>query len=235
MSLHDTGPIIELVHLSKSVPTPKGQKTILRDIELCVRAQDMVALVGPSGSGKSTLLSIVSAMDQDFGGEVRVLGRTLKAMTEVERAALRNKDIGVVFQAFHLLSHLSVRENVELPLWLRRDHPTKKETESLAEEALDFVGLKDRIHEPIHHLSGGEQQRIGIARAVVARPKLLVADEPTGNLDPKTSAQIYELFTRLRNELNTTLVVATHDEQLMNCATSTLTLKRPDDQEEPSS
>ena len=180
---------------------------ILDGLDLQVEAGQAVAILGASGSGKSTLLGVLAGLDQASRGEVRLLGHSLAPLDEDARAGLRAGRVGFVFQSFQLLPNLTALENVLLPLELR-DSPNPDAT---ARAALDQVGLAGRADHYPRQLSGGEQQRVAIARAFATRPALLFADEPTGNLDARTGDQVIELLLRLRQELGTTLVLATHD------------------------
>ncbi len=185
-----------------------------------------MALVGQSGSGKTTLLSLLGGLDSKYQGEVKLFGRDLNSFSEAERDQLRNRQIGFVFQSFHLLAHLSLRENVAMPLWL--DSSQQKDSLQAAEEQLIKVGLKDRLEAKVASLSGGEKQRVAIARAMVHQPKLVLADEPTGNLDSQTSAEILGLFEQMkRSEENScAIVVATHDPELAEKADRILRLEQ---------
>lgn len=208
--MSETSPIIAVEQLCKSVADSTGTLHILRNINFAVPPRATVAIVGASGSGKSTLLSIIAGLDTPTSGTVRLAGQDLFALNEDERAALRARQIGFVFQSFQLMANLTALENVMLPLELhgRRDAQTK------ASELLERVGLGARLHHYPRQLSGGEQQRVAVARAFAAEPEVLFADEPTGNLDSHTGANITELLFELNRERATTLVLVTHDERL---------------------
>ena len=184
--------------------------TILADVSFEVRAGEAVAIVGVSGSGKSTLLALLAGLDTPSAGAVRIDGHDLYALDEDGRAALRGRMVGFVFQSFQLLPAMTALENVMLPLELAG----AADAEPAAQAMLDRVGLRDRLHHYPKQLSGGEQQRVAMARAFVTRPKLLFADEPTGNLDPATGAQVIDLLFGLNRESGTTLLLVTHDEAL---------------------
>lgn len=200
-------PILEATNISKLYPTPDGILTVLEDIDLKIFASESVAIVGVSGSGKTTLLSLLAGLDLPSAGEIKVAGTHLTNTDEDTRAKLRREYIGFVFQQFHLMENLTALENVALPLELAKQSAPNK----LAQEALAEVGLTDRIHHYPAALSGGEQQRVALARAYCAGPKILLADEPTGNLDKKTAKQISTLLFDLNQRKNTTLIIVTHD------------------------
>ena len=183
---------------------------ILREIDLSVSAGEAVAVVGASGSGKSTLLAILAGLDTPTVGSVSVDGADLFGLDEDQRAELRGRSVGFVFQSFQLLPSLTALENVMLPLELRKD----AEAETKAREILERVGLTDRLGHYPKHLSGGEQQRVALARAFSVRPKLLFADEPTGSLDAEAGAAVIDLVFELNRSFGTTLVMVTHDEHL---------------------
>ncbi len=196
--------------IGKTVKSGDSDLVILREIELSVTAGEAVAIVGASGSGKSTLLAILAGLDTPSVGTVAIDGADLFRLDEDQRAELRGKSVGFVFQSFQLLPSLTALENVMLPLELRKD----VEAESGAREMLERVGLKERLHHYPKHLSGGEQQRVALARAFSVRPKLLFADEPTGSLDAEAGKAIIDLVFDLNRGFGTTLVMVTHDEQL---------------------
>jgi len=196
--------------IGKTVKSGDSDLVILRDINLAVLPGEAVAVVGASGSGKSTLLAILAGLDTPSVGTVEIEGNDLFALDEDARAELRGKLVGFVFQSFQLLPALSALENVMLPLELAG----RPDAEAAAREALARVGLAERLHHYPKHLSGGEQQRVALARAFVVRPKLLLADEPTGSLDTESGAGVVSLIFDLNRELGTTLVLVTHDEQL---------------------
>jgi putative ABC transport system ATP-binding protein len=196
--------------IGKSVKSGTSELVILREIDLAVTRGEAVAVVGASGSGKSTLLAILAGLDTPSSGTVELDGTDLFALNEDRRAELRGRTLGFVFQSFQLLPALSALENVMLPLELS-NHP---EAEALAKEILVRVGLGERLNHYPKHLSGGEQQRVALARAFVVRPKVLLADEPTGSLDAASGAGVIELLFEMNREFGTTLVLVTHDEGL---------------------
>ncbi len=203
-------PIIAVRGLGKTVRLGQESLTILEGIDLQVNTGETLALVGASGSGKSTLLGLLAGLDLPSRGEIEILGHSLTRLDEEGRARLRAEQVGFVFQSFLLLPTLSALENVMLPAELRGE----TDSEPRARELLAQVGLGERLHHLPPRLSGGEQQRVAIARAFMTRPSLLLADEPTGNLDSKTGETVIELLFRLNREHNTTLVVVTHDHEL---------------------
>ncbi len=200
-------PIVSVEHVFKSVTDSAGTLDILRDIDFTLGARETAAIVGASGSGKSTLLSIVAGLDVPSRGTVRIAGDDLFAIDEDERAALRARQIGFVFQSFQLLGNLTALENVMLPLELA----DRRDARKAATEMLGRVGLGQRLSHYPKVLSGGEQQRVALARAFVVQPQLLLADEPTGSLDFATGEQVMRLMFDLNRELGTTLVLVTHD------------------------
>ena len=208
---HDAGggapPIIEIRDLRKTYRSAGHELTVLRDINLTLAAGDTCAIIGPSGSGKTTLLGLCAGLDDATSGSVRLDGQPMESLDQDARAALRNRLVGFVFQNFQLIPTLTAIENVLVPLELRGGIARRKD----AAEILAEVGLADRLdHYPLQ-LSGGEQQRVALARAFVHRPKILFADEPTGNLDAETSEPIVEMLFKLNREAGTALMLITHD------------------------
>ncbi|HTG33609.1 MAG TPA: ABC transporter ATP-binding protein [Thermoanaerobaculia bacterium] len=200
-------PRIEMRQLTRKLPSGERELTILDHVDIAIEPGEFVTVLGPSGSGKSTLLALMAGLDRPTSGEIRIDGTPIQAMSEDGLALLRRKKIGFVFQSFQLLSNLTARENVLLPVeLLGLSNPFAR-----ADELLAAVGLADRGHHYPSQLSGGEQQRIALARAFAARPPILLADEPTGNLDGATGRRVLELLTELRAREGTTLVLVTHD------------------------
>lgn len=207
MTLHPTpAPMLDVRDLSKRY----GEVAVFRNVSFAVRAGEFVAVVGDSGVGKSTLLNCVAGLDEPAGGAVHLLGRSVLALAERERAALRRDQLGFVFQAFHVLPHLSVADNVALPLLLQRK-PEALRAERVAHLLRD-VGLEGLGQRMPSQLSGGQLQRVAIARALVHKPPLLLADEPTGNLDPGTAAQVLDVLLAQTRQEGAACVLVTHSE-----------------------
>jgi len=202
--------IVQAVNLGKQVQSGGQPLLILQDVNFSVEPRESLAILGASGSGKSTLLGLLAGLDVPTHGTVMLDGNNLFAFDEDQRARLRGRLAGFVFQSFQLLPALSALENVMLPLELQATPGAR----DLAEEALAKVGLAQRMTHLPKHLSGGEQQRVALARAFVTKPKILFADEPTGNLDAATGAQVIELMLELNRTQGTTLLLVTHDEAL---------------------
>jgi putative ABC transport system ATP-binding protein len=216
--------VIRLRGVTKAFRDAGREVPVLRGVDLEVAAGELVAIVGASGSGKSTLLYVAGALDRDFGGEATVAGVELGGLSPEGRAALRNREIGFVFQSFNLLQGLSALENVMLPGLLRRGAASPAEIRARAGRALADVGLADKAGQPPARLSGGERQRVAIARALFARPKVVLADEPTGNLDAVTGEGIIRQFADLAGAGLTVLVV-THEERVSRAASRVLHLE----------
>jgi putative ABC transport system ATP-binding protein len=202
-----TTPRIELRRLTRRLPSGDRVLTILDDVDLTVAPGEFLAVLGPSGSGKSTLLALMAGLDRPTAGEVLIDGFPIQGLSEDQLALMRRHKVGFVFQSFQLLGNLTARENVLLPAeLLGQADPARR-----ADELLAAVGLEERGHHYPSQLSGGEQQRVALARAFAARPPILLADEPTGNLDGATGRRVLELLTDLRRHEGTTLVLVTHD------------------------
>jgi lipoprotein-releasing system ATP-binding protein len=196
---------------------------VLRGLDITVRAGEEIAIVGQSGTGKSTLLHVLGSLEVPTAGKVLFEGQDLFALDERALAEFRNLKLGFVFQFHYLLADFDAVENVMMPALIARmpDHQARKR----AAEILELVGLGDKLHRRPAELSGGEQQRVAVARAVVLRPRLVLADEPTGNLDPQTAEEVHDLFHLLNRELGVTLVIATHNERLMRSMGRALRLR----------
>ena len=202
-----TGVQIELRHVTKRFPSGDATITVVEDVDLKIATGEAVAIVGPSGSGKSSLLALIAGLDRPSSGEIMLNGRAIQDLSEDELALLRRDSIGFVFQSFQLLTNLTARENVLLPLELAE----VEEAERRADRLLAEVQLAERGHHYPAQLSGGEQQRVALARAFATAPPILLADEPTGNLDRATGAMVLDMLRRLREENGTTMVLVTHD------------------------
>ena len=205
-------PLIKLENIKKSYPLGSGTLEILKGLSLTVEAGEFVAIMGPSGSGKSTLMNILGCLDNPTSGKYFLDGEEVGKLKSDDLAAIRNKKIGFVFQGFNLLSRTSAIENVELPM-IYAGTP-EKERHKKAIKALKAVGLEKRMNHQPNQLSGGQQQRVAIARALVTEAPIIFADEPTGNLDTKTSVEVMELFTRFNQELGRTIILVTHEEDI---------------------
>ncbi|NDJ76097.1 MAG: ABC transporter ATP-binding protein [Chloroflexi bacterium] len=206
-------PVISMSHLHRIYHLAGEDIHAVNDVTLDIWPQQMSAIVGRSGSGKTTLLNLIAGLDEPTEGEVWVLGRNLTQMNERQRLDLRLKQLGFIFQSFGLMPLLTARENVGVPLRMRSFAPGEREDRVM--EALDWVGLADRAHHRPYELSGGEQQRVAIARALAEDPELVLADEPTGQLDTRTGRRILDLLRRLVEERGVTLLIVTHDPQVM--------------------
>ncbi|MEV4848174.1 MULTISPECIES: ABC transporter ATP-binding protein [Acinetobacter] len=205
--------IISAQKLTQKIQLSQKQLTIFEDLDLDIQAGEQVAITGRSGSGKSTLLGILATLDQASSGQLMVCGESVSSLDEEQRALVRLRNIGFVFQSFQLLPHLTALENVMLPLRLQPGFKYA-EAEQKALALLHKVGLDRQAQQTPKVLSGGEQQRVAIARALVSEPKIIFADEPTGNLDGETAKEIEQLVFQLNRELGTTLVLVTHDRKL---------------------
>ncbi|TGK31493.1 ABC transporter ATP-binding protein [Leptospira gomenensis] len=203
---------IEISALNKSYRSGKLLTPVLKGLDLNITSDSLVTLMGPSGSGKSTFLNILAGIDVPDSGEVNVNGYELHTMDEAELTAYRRAETGIIFQFFHLLPYLDALENVAIPLYI--SGIGKKEARQKAEEALEQVGLAERMFHKPDELSGGEQQRVAIARAVCKRPSLILADEPTGNLDTKNAEKVIRLLIDLQKRNRFTLFIVTHDPNL---------------------
>ena len=211
--------MIEIDHLTKTF----GPLTVLSDVNLQILQHEVVAIVGPSGAGKTTLLQIVGTLDTPTTGQVRIGGENPFVLSNKKLAHFRNRKLGFVFQFHHLLPEFSAVENVMLPALIGKQSASK--AHSAAMKWLDFFELTERAHHRPHELSGGEQQRVAVARALINNPEILLADEPSGNLDSNNAEQLHHLFLRLRNEFGQTIVVVTHNEHLANLSDRKILMK----------
>jgi putative ABC transport system ATP-binding protein len=218
--------VISLRGVRKTYPDAEGHPLqVLTGVDLRVAEGEMLAVVGPSGCGKSTLLNIIGGLDTDYAGEVEVAGAKLTGQSDRSLAAFRNKTVGFVFQSFNLLAPLTALENVLLPSFFGGSAESGPELDARALAALERVGLKDKASRRPPELSGGERQRVAIARALFGRPRLILCDEPTGNLDAHTGAEVIDFFAKLAKEEKQTLVVVTHEERVSKAAGRVLRLK----------
>ena len=207
--------IIELKDIVKTFPVGDDEITILHGISLNIQQGEFVSIVGPSGNGKSTLLNMVTGIDRPSSGEVIVSGRPVHEMSENQLAKWRGQDVGIIFQFFQMLPSLSLLQNVVLPMEFANKFK-RSERRERAMDLLELVGLADQANKLPSMVSGGQQQRAAIARALATDPALLIADEPTGNLDAKTAGQVFDLFVHLIEEQGKTMLMVTHDQELAN-------------------
>lgn len=214
--------LIETKNLVKKFPIGGRRFTALEDINLTIKAGEIIGLVGPSGSGKTTLLNIIGALDNPTEGRAVVIGKDTRELSHRESARLRNEHLGFIFQTFNLLPVYTVFENVEFPLLLLGVTASGRRNAVL--QALEWVGLSDRIKSRPSQLSGGECQRVAVARAMVKKPKIVLADEPTANLDAANSHNILKMMVELNEELNSTFVFATHDDKVIRYLRRVITL-----------
>jgi ABC-type lipoprotein export system ATPase subunit len=222
------GPAVDLIELRdirKTYHLGEVDLPVLNGISLRVARGELAALMGASGSGKSTLMNLLGCLDRPTAGEYWLEGREISGLSARDRARVRNRTIGFVFQSFNLLSRTSALENVMMPLSYAIDHPTDGQMEQRATELLGRVGLVDRLDHQPSQLSGGQQQRVAIARALVNRPQILLADEPTGNLDSHTSEEILEMFQDLNEREGLTVILVTHDPNVAHHAQRIIHIK----------
>jgi lipoprotein-releasing system ATP-binding protein len=219
-----SAPLLRCESISKSFTDAESRIHILHDVSISVSQGETLAILGSSGSGKSTLLHILATLDQPDSGEIYFQDQCLNQLTAKKQAAFRNQNLGFVYQFHHLLPEFSAQENVAMPLLI--SHTNKSDALEKAAQVLERVGLSHRLQHKPAQLSGGERQRVAIARALVNSPKIIMADEPTGNLDALNSAQIFELIQSINQELETTFIIVTHDQSLAEKLDRTLFLKQ---------
>lgn len=209
--------------IGKQITKKYGQLDVLKGVDLHIRESEVVSIVGSSGAGKTTLLTILGTLDKATSGEILFNNINITSLSEKKLAAFRNQHIGFVFQFHHLLPEFTALENVCIPAFINKT--SKKDAEQKALSLLDLLGLKHRAQHKPSELSGGEQQRVAVARALINNPKVIFADEPSGNLDSENAQNLHQLFFRLRDELKQTIVVVTHNEVLANTADRKLVMK----------
>ena len=205
--------MLELKNICKCFNQGEFENSVLKNINLIVKQGDFISIMGPSGSGKSTLINILGLLDSEFRGEYKLNGEIIKSLNEDQHAALRNNDIGFVFQQFHLIDEYTVRENILLSFLYSEKKANLKYIESLVED----LGLVDKLNEYPNNLSGGQKQRVALIRALAHKPKFLIADEPTGALDEESRDEILQILQNLNNS-GTTIIIVTHDEFVANCS-----------------
>ncbi len=208
---------------AKNIRKKYGSLEVLKGVSLTVNRGEIISLVGASGAGKSTLLHIVGTLDKPDSGEVLINGKNPLLLKEAALAAFRNKNIGFIFQFHHLLPEFTALENVCIPSYIANGN--KKEAEQRAKELLQLLKLEHRIHHKPNQLSGGEQQRVAVARALMNKPAIILADEPSGNLDTNNAKDLHKLFFELRDQLNQTFIIVTHNEELADMADRKISMK----------
>jgi putative ABC transport system ATP-binding protein len=216
-------PLIKLNHLTREYPTGSGVLKALDRVSLSILSGEFVAIMGASGSGKSTMLNILGLLDRPTSGEYFLAGKNVTLISDDDQAMMRNKKIGFIFQSFYLLPRLDALRNVMMPLLYRGDSIEDAREKALI--MLDKLGMKSRHHHKPNQLSGGEQQRIAVARALVGNPDVILADEPTGSLDSKTGQQLMDLFKQMHLSENRTIIIITHDEKIANQCERVIVLK----------
>ena len=222
-----SSPVLKLIGVSKRYESPTGPEAVavLRDVSLEIGRGEAIAIVGPSGSGKSTLLNIIGTLDRPDGGQVLLDGRELTRLDDIQLAAVRNREIGFIFQSHHLLPQCTVLENILVPTLANKDAALRNGAVERAKGLLDKIGLGARLTHRPGQLSGGERQRVAVVRALINQPKLLLADEPTGALDRASAQNLADLLVQLNREGGVTLIVVTHAPDLAKCMSRVLELR----------
>lgn len=210
--------IVELENVKKVYTLGKAEVHAVRGVTFSIEKGDFASIVGPSGSGKSTILNLIGCIDQPTEGIVSINGTSTEGLTDKALTTLRHETLGFIFQSFNLIPVLNVYENIEFPLLLGKHKPSKKAMKEWIEFLIEAVGLADHMHHKSNELSGGQRQRVAIARALATKPEIVLADEPTANLDSKTGQSIIELMKKMNSELNTTFIFSTHDRTIMEIA-----------------
>lgn len=210
--------IVRLENVKKVYSLGKAEVQAVRGVSFSIEKGDFASIVGPSGSGKSTILNLIGCIDQPTEGTVIINGTATEGLKDKALTNLRHETLGFIFQSFNLIPVLNVYENIEFPLLLGKNKMSKKETKEWIEYLVEAVGLKDHIIHKSNELSGGQRQRVAIARALVTKPEIVLADEPTANLDSKTGQSILELMKKMNADLNTTFIFSTHDTSIMDIA-----------------
>lgn len=214
---------LNLENLSKMYTSPAGAFTALKEISFSVKKGELVSIVGPSGSGKSTLLNIIGALDKPTAGKVFIDGVDIFALSGREIANMRSKMIGFIFQSYNLINRTSIKKNIEIPSII--SGMTKSERIQRSSKLLDILGIKDKAHQKPSNLSGGQQQRVAIARSLMNNPEIILADEPTGNLDTKTGEEVFYLLKMLSKKFRRTIIIVTHNPELSKGADRTIHIK----------
>jgi len=217
--------IVEVTGVRKVYPLGKVEVEAVKGVSFCIEKGDFISIAGPSGSGKTTILNMIGCVDRPTAGTVSIAGRPTKDLSDKELTTLRHETLGFIFQSFNLIPVLSVRENIEFPLLLGNERVPKKDKEKWIDYLIEEVGLGQwSTHKP-NELSGGQRQRVAIARALVTRPQIVLADEPTANLDSKTGEQIIELMKKINREMETTFIFSTHDAKIVGIADHVIRLQ----------
>ena len=210
--------IVELENVKKVYTLGKAEVHAVRGVTFSIEKGDFASIVGPSGSGKSTILNLIGCIDQPTEGMVSISGTCTEGLKDKALTTLRHETLGFIFQSFNLIPVLNVYENIEFPLLLGKNRSSKKDTKEWIEFLVEAVGLADHMHHKSNELSGGQRQRVAIARALATKPEIVLADEPTANLDSKTGQSIIELMKKMNSDLNTTFIFSTHDRTIMEIA-----------------